>query len=310
MVYADFLMAVKTRMEQALGDDYELTLHRIPKNNGTVLDGLCIARNGSRIAPALYLNSCYAQYLDGCPLEALIEELLDAYQQNVLPPGLDDGLLSDFSIMKERITCRLIHRASNEALLEQLPHVVWLDLAVVFQLCLTEDDSSIMTALIRSSSLEAWDICADQLLPLALSNTRRLFPPSITSMEQVLEELSLQLTPSAGSHPPRPSSPAVPLYILSNRCGIHGAICMLYPNLLRHFSEGVERDLLILPSSIHEVLLLPADPEISCEELSRIVAQINQTEVQRQDRLSNQVYLYSQASDTVSLATCGKDLPL
>ena len=62
MVYEQFLAAVKERMETALGDGYELELRKVPKNNGLILDGLCITRGNIHIAPAIYLNPCYDQY--------------------------------------------------------------------------------------------------------------------------------------------------------------------------------------------------------------------------------------------------------
>ena len=66
MVYDVFLNKIKTGMEQALGKEYELSLHRITKNNGLILDGLCISKDKNPVAPAIYLNNCYHQYLEGC----------------------------------------------------------------------------------------------------------------------------------------------------------------------------------------------------------------------------------------------------
>lgn len=65
MVYDTFLNTVKEQMEQALGDGYSLTLRKVQKNNGLILDGLCIAKGNGTIAPSIYLNSCYEQYLNG-----------------------------------------------------------------------------------------------------------------------------------------------------------------------------------------------------------------------------------------------------
>ena len=74
MVYETFLNTIKEGAAQALGDGYELSLRRIPKNNGLVLDGLCISKTGSPVAPAIYLNTCYEQYLRGGPWSAFWEK--------------------------------------------------------------------------------------------------------------------------------------------------------------------------------------------------------------------------------------------
>lgn len=72
----------------------------------------------------------------------------------------------------------------------------------------------------------------------------------------------------------------------------------------------LEKDLVILPSSIHEVLLIPYEDHICFEELTDTVSHINRAEVPVEDRLSDQVYLYSRSLDAVTLATAPKDTTL
>ncbi|MEG2700536.1 MAG: DUF5688 family protein, partial [Hungatella sp.] len=70
---------------------------------------------------------------------------------------------------------------------------------------------------------------------------------------------------------------------------------------LKSFADLLEQDLVILPSSIHEVLLVPYEEELCFEELASMVQHINQTEVPQADQLSNQIYYYSRIKDQVSL---------
>ena len=134
MVYEQFLTAVKERMEAALGDSYKLELRKVPKNNGLILDGLCITRGNTHIAPAIYLNPCYDQYREGMPLDQIVAELLALYRRNGTPPPLDYQMLSDYEGIRSHIACKLIHAASNEAILKDIPHILWMDLAIVFYL--------------------------------------------------------------------------------------------------------------------------------------------------------------------------------
>lgn len=296
MVYDVFLNKIKTGMEEALGKEYELSLHRITKNNGLILDGLCISKGKNPVAPAIYLNHCYRQYLEGSSLEEITQELLELYRSNESLPAICPAQLSDYSAMKSRIACRLINTAANETLLQDMPHIPWNDLSIVFYLFFQESDTGVMTAKIHTSHLNTWGISQDELFESAVSNVSRLFPPSITSMDCILEDLTGAVSDLNG--------PAMtPFYVLSNTSGINGAICMLYPDVLKHFSEGIERDVLILPSSIHEVLLLPDEEDISYDELGQIVAQINASEVLPQDRLSNQIYRYSRMSDSIEIVS-------
>lgn len=301
MVYKQFLTAVKERMEAALGSSYELELRKVPKNNGLILDGLCITRGDTHVAPAIYLNPCYDQYCKGEPLDHIVAELLALYRRNSTPPPLDYQMLSGYEGIRPNIACKLIHAASNEAILKDVPHIPWLDLAIVFYICIHEDDTGLMTAMIHNSHLRIWDISLEDLKTSALSNSPKLFPPVISSMACIIEELNRKLDPRFQETRPRPETPA-PFYILSNRSGINGAACILYEDVLKNFADGVEKDLIILPSSIHEVLLLPDDGDISYDEMSRLVTHINRSEVPEEDRLSNQVYLYSRKTGDITMA--------
>ena len=99
-----------------------------------------------------------------------------------------------------------------------------------------------------------------------------------------------------------PEHDDLPLYVLSNTSGLHGACVMLYPNVLKKLADRLDRDLVILPSSIHEVLLLPYDENVVFDELADMVAAINHSDVPVEDRLSDHVYFYSRAADEIILA--------
>ena len=87
-------------------------------------------------------------------------------------------------------------------------------------------------------------------------------------------------------------SDSIPLYVLSNKNGIEGSACMLYPNLIRDFSDKMESSLYIIPSSIHECLLLPTEQDDQSEELRSMIKEINNTQVQQEEILSYSLYYY------------------
>lgn len=288
MVYKTFLNTVREKMAAALGKEYRLVLRQVPKNNGMVLDGLCITKGSSHVSSALYLNSCYRQYLSGVPLDEIVEDLLALYHTNQAPADLDPSLFSKYSNARSHLACRLVHAASNKNLLKTHPHVMWHDLAIVFYLHLREDTNGIMTSAIQLRHLKFWNLTVEELYREAMTNTPLLLPPSISSISSIMKEM--------GHTTPDPQ-PSAPFYVLTNTSCVNGAICMLYPDVLKQFSERVERDLIILPSSIHEVLLMPDEGKADYRELSRLVAFINETEVSSQDRLSDQIYLYSRETE-------------
>ena len=174
MVYDTFLNTVKEQMEQALGDGYSLTLRKVQKNNGLILDGLCIAKGNGTIAPSIYLNSCYEQYLNGTSMEEIIQKLLTAYYESSWPPILNKLVLSDYDSLRSHIAFRLINASSNQSLLKTMPHIPWMDLAIVFYLYIQENENGIMTAAISDHHMKTWGVTVHDLYHDSLLNTPRL----------------------------------------------------------------------------------------------------------------------------------------
>lgn len=303
MVYETFQTVLTEKLTQSLAPGFRILLQKIPKNNGVILDGLCIGKKGASIAPTVYLNSYFERYQEGASIENLTEEILQLYQRDSALLHTDFSILDDFSKLKDRIVYKLIHTKSNEELLNQIPSVPYLDLSIVFYLYLEENDCGQMTALIYNRHLAAWDTCLEELYLLASQNTPDIFPPDLKTMSQIMEDILREGQNNGETEEfmqkfSRPE-PLSPLYVLTNSAGINGACTILYPHVLQDFSRQLKQDLVILPSSIHEVLLLPYDENVSLDELSDMVKQVNQAEVPVEDQLSDHVYYYSCESDQV-----------
>lgn len=312
MLYHTFLSAVRQQMEKRLGDGYVLTIHRIPRNNGLCLDGLSICQKGSRIAPTVYLNTCYQRFQSGTSLDQILDELLSLYRQSLASTPFDLNLLDRAESVRPRVAFRLVNARSNRELLQTLPHLPVLDLAKVFYLDLGSDSAGAMTVRITNAHLDHWGMDLETLNLLADENTPRLFPAKILSLEEALGEVLISglddpRTPVRSFRLTARSEPDFPMYILSNRSGLSGAACMLYPDVLKDFADRMKANLVVLPSSIHEVLLLPDRGDQNYEELCRTVASINRTEVDPEERLSNQAYLFSRTTGRLRMAPVAAD---
>lgn len=313
MVYETFLEHIRQSLQKHLGSGCSITIHQIPKNNGKVMDGLSILMPGAQLAPTLYLNSYYEQFCNGMSLEDITADILELFYSNPAPTCLSARQMTRFDLLEEKIMFKLIHGASNQELLKDIPYIPYLDLAIVFYLFLERNASGQMTAQIHNEHMKLWNVKEKDLLALALENTPKVFPPDIKSMAEVIRDM-------VGEHLDadcedeineifEESDARMPLYVLSNDVGLNGAGCMIYRDVLKNFADSLGKDLIILPSSIHEVLLTPNEPGISYEELSSLVTCINQNEVSEEDRLSNQIYLYSRANDRLRLATWSEEPP-
>lgn len=187
--------------------------------------------------------------------------------------------------IKDKILFQLMNAEKNQELLDQLPHGTCLDLAIVFFYFEDEGDSRQKLCLFDNQQMERHGVSVKELREWAAKNTPRLLPVSFHSMEELLREFHIW-TPSGQNPEP------LPLYVLTNVKMFLGAACIFYPGVLESIGDAVQRDFYILPSSIHECIILPAAEGYSKEELEKIVLQVNETQVPEQEILSNYVYYY------------------
>ncbi|MCI9486994.1 MAG: hypothetical protein HFI64_08500 [Lachnospiraceae bacterium] len=286
MNYSEFLSKIRRRMETRY-PEAAVSIRPVLKNNDTRLDGLLILQPGENIAPTIYLNSYYARYQEGASPEVLIDEIGALYEKHRSPSLFDLSLLRDFDRIRDRISFRLISRSSNPELLSDIPFLPFLDLAIVFFFTLEDEVIGSSTVLIHNSHVNLWGITKETLFSLARTNTRSLSGCEIIPMENLLFTENEKEAFS--------SSDTAKIFILSNRPRIFGAACLLYEDVLSSFADTLRDDFYVLPSSIHEVLLLPVKTSPSPRSLLDMVREINQNDVAPEDVLSNHIYLYRSA---------------
>jgi len=298
MTYQEFKQHIVTGLQQDFPPAARISIQDIIKNNDIHLDGLTVFSEGCNISPTIYLNYYYSQYEKGRPLPEIYRDIRDAYQENSPNINIDISFFTVYSKVKSRIIFKLINYQRNRELLKNVPHFRILDLAVVFHCLVKTDDAGTATILIQNRHLSLWDITRDDLYALAIANTPKLLPYDLRNMSDVLKELLCE----EKSFPAEFSTnDAFPMYLLSNRSKLHGSACMLYPNLLSDFSNRLKSDLYLLPSSIHEILIIPAAPNTACGELSDMVREVNATQLSREEILSDHVYYFSRETGKLSL---------
>lgn len=306
MVYETFQKTITARLRERLGEGCCLLLQKVPKNNGLVLDGLSISFGHQTVAPTIYLNHYYERFREGVSIDELAEEILNIYRDNSPITHADFSILNDFSRLRDRVVYRLIHTLSNQELLADIPSVPYLDLSIVFYLHLEQNEFGQMTALICNRHMAMWNTSLEELYSLARVNTPRLLPAKLKTMTQAIREMAKDYLGSDYREETvkqlLPEHEEAPMYVLSNSSCINGAAAMIYPHVLESMADTLKKDLVILPSSIHEVLLVPYMEHMNFTDLSDMVISINREQVPIEDRLSNHIYLYSRSTGQVTMA--------
>ena len=289
---------VRTHIDE--GVSAEIT--EVTKNNGVVLKGLALKEDESSISPTVYLERYYDAYQGGRSIETIGEEIIEVYHKGNPGEFFDVTDFLDFEKAKKRIVYKLVNYEKNKVLLKQIPHKPFLDMAVVYYYLLENEQLDNATILIYNNHLESWNTTAKEIDEIAALNTPILLKEDLHLITEVLyqimkkrnEEEAAKLLELENEEEGDPV-----MYVLSNRNKIFGAAAILYSGVLKAFSDKLKKDLFILPSSVHEVILIPKDETMEWEKLQEMVQEVNSTQVEDVEILSDSVYCYQRNKDSL-----------
>lgn len=287
-----FLEKLRKGIADYYGEAYRVEINEIQKNNGIVYRGVTITSRDSNLSPTIYTEQLYEQYKDGRPLSGIVQEVIRIYEDNKIEGGIDEGFFADFSQVRERIVCKLINYEKNRELLASVPYVRFLNLALVCYCSILHDTFGSATILVRWGNLKLWGVDERALFDLAVENTRRILTPQIRDMDQIMSEEDGELHRKEGQ---------MHMYVLTNNRKLFGAVCILYPEVLRQFSRQISKNFYILPSSVHEVILIPEEDNLYGKEFEKLVRSVNRMQVEPEEVLSDSVYYYDRAREKITI---------
>ena len=289
-----FTEIIKSEMEKIYSSKCKVDVLNVVKNNGLHLTGITIRNRESNMAPTIYLDGYFADYKDGRTMENICKEIVQMYEKNKVQKDFSLEQVTDFKNVKDRICFKLVNREKNAELLADTPYVEYQDLAVVFYILVSKDKSGITSITVRNSLMDMWGMDADILYYLAKKNTQRLFRGRVLSMMEVMAEI---IGDSADAF----EDSAFPMYVATNVFKMNGACILLYDGVLKKFAEKIGGDFYILPSSVHEVIFVPANGDMNARYLIQMVKEVNTTEVAPDEVLSDNVYIYHADKDFVEI---------
>lgn len=298
MEYKEFVEYIKMNAGYIAGEGGNITINHVIKNNGCEMDGLVIMEKGKDIAPTIYLDSFYELYTNGQNIKNIIRQIEVIYEQNKNNVTFDVNILKHFDTIKDKIVYKVVNYRSNEKLLEQVPHKRILDLAVVFYCLLDNEYGRSATALIYNNNLKNWNVTIDDVYKAALKNTPDLLHSKISSMAALFEKCGVNVD---GEEVDLKDYVPSDMYVLTNESKLNGAACILYENVLYDFAQKLGADLYILPSSVHEVILLPKLSMFEKDELVNMVKEVNTEGVAADEVLSDHVYEYNRTERLITM---------
>jgi len=295
MNYLMFKEMVMERFLEFMPMEYmscKLVVKSFPKIN-TTLEGITLIPDclDTTIMPVIYLNQLYDEYRSSRNFEYTVQNAAKTMLQKAPEIPVNRDFLN-FEKNKEQIVFQLINRGANTELLKTIPYRSFHDLAIVYRIVVTADSDSIGSILINNSIMEQFGVDEKTLFQYAVTNTKTTTPPLFQGLGSTIMEISEnENVPAEFMEQLNNRSLDEKMFILSNSTKINGAGMMIYSDLLEKIAEKVEGSYYILPSSVHEVLVVIDDGE-DAHGLTEMVYDVNMTQAIPQERLSHNIYYY------------------
>lgn len=294
MITTEFMEAVRESVAEKVKG--KVAVNEVVKNNGLTLHGLTILSEGTNISPTIYLENYVGIYENGKSVEEITDEIVRCLEENRVTDGFDIESFLDFEKVKRNIVYKIINYEANRELLKDVPHKKYLDLAKVFYVLIEMDEKGSGTILIHNSHMNIWGVESGELEEIAEKNTKAILGCQMLKMGDILKEMipdDTELNLFEDSMEPE-------MYVVSNFQKMYGAGVIFDKEFMRKTAEELESDLIILPSSLHECILLKRMGDES-DKMRDMVKEVNDSQVDLEEQLSNNVYLYSRENEEISI---------
>ena len=245
----------------------KVEIRKVNKNN-IVLDAI-VLNIGHQACPTMYFENLYKMYLHGISIEKMLS---DSFAEIVkhLPTNFD---LTD----KSRIIYQLVNTKWNREMLKDLPHREFMDMSIIYRYLVDIDERCGQSARITKQFADVLGLSEQELFELAKENTQKILKPTIFNMGL--------------------------MFGVTNEEAWNGSNAFLNMSLFDNYASIFNSDLYVFPSSIHELIIMPVTmcKEMNISDLRNIVQSVNSEFVNIEDRLSDNVYLFSRKDKIFSI---------
>lgn len=281
-----FAEAVRIEIEQRL--QKKATIQKVNKNNGITLHGLTVLEDKVNISPTIYIESFYEAY-EEVGMESIIDTIEEIYEENKINYNFDINSILDYESIKENLRAKLINYELNREFLKEVPHRRFLDLAIIVYIEINDKVIADMASVIvKNNILESWDISKEEMISIAIENSEKNI--NITNMSDIVDLTFYK--------------EEVNMYVATNHEMLNGAIAMVNIKKIKELADTlVAQELIIIPSSIHEIILVTLDDMMDDKTyIHDMIKSVNSSIVNKSDVLSENYYIYNKEDNEIRIA--------
>lgn len=268
----------------------------------------------------------YQEYEAGRPMEDIMETIGGLREANDVEKDISITDMFDFEQVKDSIVFRVVGAEENQSRIQNMPHRIEHDMALIYQIMMQKTEYGMASIQITNDMMGTLGVDEKTLHEVAMKNTPREFPMTFQSMNEVIKEIMrkdfmginldelsdedgmksfLEAIFEEGMADMEQDAP--PMYVLTNESKLNGAAVLFYPEIQEKIAEQLGGDYFVLPSSVHEVLIVPDQGILEYQELKDMVNDVNNTQVPPDEVLTGEVYSYDKESRQLMFASEKKE---
>ena len=285
-----FVKDVEERLHEQ-GTEVSIRVQTVNKLNKSY-EAATITPKGSNVGVSIDIGGFYNAMEDGASYDEVVSKATELASSGIAQrPDFDISSFSDYSKMKDKLVLEIVSAETNAKMLATAPHQNIEDMAVVYRFLLDSNDDGQLSVLVTNEQLKNMRVTPEQLYADAMENAPKLRPAIIKGMSEVMVGMmGAERAEMMGITLLTPEEEQSFVAMVPDK--MHGAAVLAYKGFLEQVAEKVGGDFFVLPSSIHEVLIIPDHGEMDLRELEDMVRNINATQVDPVDKLTDSVYHY------------------
>lgn len=295
----EFVEALKEKLSER-GNDVDVKVSTVEKMNQSY-EAITITPEGSNIGMNMNLEVFAEAYESGVPFDEIVEQVTNKVEAHLADmPTFDVQSLTDYEQMKDKLAMEVVAADRNADLLAKVPHQEMEDMAVVYRFVMESDENGRASILVSNDLLDKMGVTPEQLHADALENAPELRPAVIKGMSEVMMDMMGEDAHEMFGIEEFPQDEM--MYVATVPDKISGAGVIAYQEFMDQAAEKLGGDFYILPSSIHEVLLVKDDGAVNFNDLKSMVEDVNATQVAPEEKLTDSVYHYDSKEHIFELA--------
>ena len=296
---SDFTEAIKEASYER-GMALNFTEQTVEKVN-TTYDALTVMPEGSNVGMNINIQNFYENCENGASFEEAVSRAMGMIEQGLdNAPQFNLEAFENYDLLKEKLSMEVIGIAGNESILDRVPHHNMEDMAVVYRYVVDDSPDRGATVLITNDMVERFGITPEQLHEDALNNAPDFRPAVVKGMTEVMFDMMGPEAAAMGIPMVEPEDEL--MFVATTPDKNHGAGVIAYQDFMDQAAEKLGGDFFILPSSIHEVLLVKDDGSKTYQDLEAMVKEVNETQLSPEEKLTDNVYHYDSKDHVFELA--------